>query len=110
MKHLRIRQCCPECKKVIPFCRIATALWRIRCPHCGVSLGRRRISLLQGFGYLLIAMPFVVLAVLVQTPFGEIHLPIVERVLCFMAGALASELYLDLTSPLELNTKGNYAI
>ncbi len=55
-------------------------------------------------------MPFVVLAVLVQTPFGEIHLPIVERVLCFMAGALASELYLDLTSPLELNTKGNYAI
>jgi hypothetical protein len=75
-----------------------------------VYLGRRRITLLQSFVYVLISMPFIVLAVLVQTPFGEIHLSIPARVACFVAGALASEVYRDLICQLELHTKGNYAI
>jgi hypothetical protein len=55
-------------------------------------------------------MPFVTLAVLVGTPFGEIHLSIAGRVLCFVIGAQVGQLYLDLTSQFELCTKDNYAI
>ena len=67
---------------------------------------RRRISLLQSLICVLIAMPFVVSAVLVRTPFGEIHLSMAGRVVCFVIGAQASQLYLDVTSQLELRTKG----
>jgi len=75
-------------------------------PECGAALVRRRISLLQSLICVLIAMPFVVSAVLVRTPFGEIHLSMAGRVVCFVIGAQASQLYLDVTSQLELRTKG----
>jgi hypothetical protein len=65
---------------------------------------------MQSFVYVLIAAPFIVLAVLVQTPFGEIRLSIPARVACFVFGALMSQVYLDLIGQLEAHTNSKYAI
>lgn len=110
MRHFHYHRVCPKCDSVIPFWRIATALFQVRCPGCGAYLVRRKITFLQSFVFTLIAMPFVVCAVLVNTPFREVHLPIAVRIACFVVGAQASQLYLDLTSALELRTKGNRSI
>jgi hypothetical protein len=60
---------------------------------------------LQAFVTTAISMPFVVVVVLVQTPFGEIHLSLPARAACFVVGALAGELYLDATSHLVPSEK-----
>src|SRR5712691_10641114 len=85
---------CPNCGHVVHAWRIwLITHWScIRCSHCGVRLNRR-VSSLHSCIMLLISMPLIVPAVLVETPFGQIHLPIIARVLSFIGACLVGSAY-----------------
>lgn len=100
MRGVRYRQNCPRCDGLCSFWKFCAAFRVFRCSHCGTTLARSRITLLQGLVTVAIWTSFVVPAVLVGTPFGEIHLPLATRAALLVCAHFAGELYTYLSSPL----------